>query len=129
MKNLKFLAVFVIMICLFLVGCGKKEDLSKYAGTYEGQYVKFVGDLTQEDTEKETEPFELVLKDDGTGTHSRDGLEIKVTWNVKDNKINMKETFMGMTIDYTGTLDGSKLVLYNGDETDPFTAQYVYEKK
>ena len=126
MKSFKILAVFVIMICLFLVGCGKKEYLSKYAGTYEGQYTKFIGDA---DDAIDEEEFKLVLESNGTGTHYRNSLEISVTWSVKDNKINMTEKYMGMTIDYTGTLDGNKLVLYNGDETDPFTAQYVYEKK
>ena len=125
--KLKYLAVLVIMISLFLVGCGsKKVDLSKYAGTYEGEYTRFVGD--PEDV-RTAEDFKLVLKSDGTGTHYRNDLEIRVTWTIKDGEVSMTETFMGISIDYTGTLEDNKLVLYNGDPEDDFTAQYVYEKK
>ena len=117
-KVLSLLVVLVLVVVL--AGCGSKsEDLSSYAGTYEGKYTRFVGD--SEDAKNEEE-FTLVLEKDGKGTHYRDGLEISVTWKVKSGEVQMTEKFMGMTIDYTGTLEGNSLVLYNGDPEDIFTA-------
>lgn len=125
MKNsFKLFMVLVVATCLFLTGCGK--SLSKYAGTYEGVYSKFVGDP---DTAKSEEEFKLVLESNGKGVHHRDDNEFNVTWSVKGNKITLQEKFLGLTIDYTGTFNGNELVLYNGDETNPLTYQYVYKKK
>ena len=97
------------------------------AGTYIGKYTKFVGDP---DTAKdESKSFKLVLNADGTGMHYRDDLEIKVPdWSIDGENIKLTEKFLG-TIDYTGTLSGSSLVLYNGDPANALTCSYVYEKE
>ena len=125
-KTLKVLLVLVAVLGVFsLTGCGKKkgEDLSKYAGTYEGEYGKFVGDT---DDARQYEEFSLELNADGTGVHHRDSLDITVKWSIDGEKVTMSESSI---IEYTGTLKDGKLVLYNGEETDPFTYQYVYNKK
>lgn len=126
-KTLKLLLVLVAVVGVFgLTGCGKKkDDLSKYAGTYEGEYSKFVGDA--EDA-KSTEAFSLELKADGKGVHNRDGASYDVTWSIDGENFKMTEKFLG-TIEYNGTLKDGKLVLYNGEATNPFTYQYVYNKK
>ena len=98
------------------------EAAAKAAGEWTGVYCKFVGD---EDGITD-EPFSLTLDADGTGTHSRDDLEISVTWALDGEDFTMTETFMGMTIDYTGTLENGVLHLFNGDPTDDFTYEYVY---
>lgn len=96
------------------------------AGTYIGKYTKFVGDP---DTAKKEEPFKLVLNADGTGKSFRDELEIKVPdWSVEGGSFKLTEKFLG-TIDYTGTLSGSSLTLYNGDPSNALTCTYVYEKE
>ena len=100
------------------------DEMKAAVGTYKGLYTKFVGD----DTKKE-EPFSLEFKEDGTGLSKRNNLEIKVPdWNVEGGKVTMTEKFLG-TIDYTGTLDGKSLVLYNDDPEKPLTCMYVYEKE
>ena len=124
-KALKVLMVFVAVFGVtMLVGCGSKTDLSKYSGTYEGKYTKMVGDST-----KNTEEFSLELKSDGTGTSNRDGYSYDITWSLDGTKFEMTEKFMGVTIDYTGTLKDGELSIFNGDETNDFTYNYVYSKK
>ena len=93
-------------------------------GIYKGLYTKLVGDEKQNE-----ETFQLELKDDGTGRQQRDNLDIKIPdWNVENGKVTLTEKFLGK-IDYTGTLEGAKLSLFNGDPTNPFTMEYVYEKQ
>lgn len=123
-KSFKLFLVMVAVISVFLTGCGK--DLSKYAGTYEGMYTRFVGD-PEDVTNKEE--FKLVLNKDGKGTHERDGEEYNVTWTIKGDKIIVTEKFMGLKNEYNGTVKDGKLTLYNGEENSPLTMQLVYEKK
>lgn len=133
-KSLKIaLLVAVAIVGLFaLAGCGKeekkeeakKQDLSAYAGTYEGQYTKLVGD-----TRKDEEEFSLELKADGTGVHNRDDYSFKVTWELDGENFKMTETFIGDPIIYTGTLKDGKLDIFNGDPDDIWTYEYVYEKQ
>lgn len=93
-------------------------------GIYKGLYTKLVGDEKQNE-----ETFQLELKDDGTGRQQRNNLDIKIPdWNVENGKVTLTEKFLGK-IDYTGTLEGTKLSLFNGDPTNPFTMEYVYEKQ
>ena len=40
----------------------------------------------------------------------------------------MTEKFLGMTIDYTGTLKDGELHIYNGDPSSDLTYEYVYKK-
>ena len=122
MKKLGILIIIVLSI--FMIGCSK--NLKKYAGEYEGMYTRYVGD-PEDVTNKET--FSLILNDNGKGVHKRDGYEYEVTWNVKKDKLNIKEKFMGLTNEYTGIFEDGKLVLYNGELTEPFTLQLIYKKK
>jgi len=131
-KSLKlFLAIFIVMIAL--TGCGSKKeekennkvDLSAYAGTYVGEYTKLVGSDLKE-TDKE---FSLVLNADGTGQHNRNDYSFNVTWSVDGDKFEMKETFVGDPIIYTGTIKDGKLDIFNGDKEDIWTYEYVYHKK
>ena len=135
MKKLVRLSAVVALLvaCLFVMtACGNKDekkdnktDLKASAGTYEGKYTKLVGDETKNEDEK----FYLELKEDGTGVHHRDDYEFKVTWKLDGDKFEMSETFVGDPIIYKGTLKDGKLDIFNGDEKDPFTYEYVYEKK
>ena len=93
-------------------------------GVYKGLYTKMVGSDT-----KQEEEFTLTLNDDGTGRQQRNNLDIKIPdWTVEDGKVKLTEKFLGK-IDYTGTLDGTKLSLFNGDPENSFTMEYVYEKQ
>ena len=128
MKRSKLIAL-ALSLCLLaalLTACGDGIDpaVKAAAGTYEGQYVKLVGDET-----KNAESFTLTLKEDGTGTHARDDMEFKVTWTLEGESFTMKETFIGDPIVYTGTLKDGVLDLVNGDPEDPFTYNYVYQKR
>ena len=97
-------------------------DAQAAVGEWTGVYCKFVGD-TDGVTD---EPFSLVLKADGTGVHSRDDLEISVTWTLSGSDFAMRETFLGASLDYTGTLENGVLHLYNGDPASDLTYEYVY---
>ena len=93
-------------------------------GVYRGLYTKMVGSDT-----KQEEEFTLTLMDDGTGKQQRNNLDIKIPdWTVEGGKVKLTEKFLGK-IDYTGTLDGTKLSLFNGDPENSFTMEYVYEKQ
>ena len=124
-KNFKMLLVLVLFGVIFITGCGK-SNLKDVAGTYEGEYTKFVGDP---DTAKDESEFSLVLNEDGTGKHNRDGESFDVKWSVDGEKFSMTETFLGITNEYTGTLKEGKLDIFNGDPENDFTAEYVYTKK
>ena len=101
------------------------EEMKAAAGTYKGLYTKFVG----AEEKDESKPFKLVLKEDGTGTHFRNDLEIKIPdWSIENGEIKLTEKFLG-TIDYTGKLDGNSLTLFNDDPEKPLTCSYVYEKE
>ena len=128
MKNsFKFLLVILFIGVFLFTGCESKPDLKTVAGTYDGQYTKFVGD--PEDAKNTEDVFSIELKEDGTGTHHRDDLDINVTWTLDGENFTMKETFLGITIDYTGTLKDGKLDIFNGDPSNDFTCEYVYQKK
>ena len=129
-KYSKILFVAVLLFAAVLItGCGgskeKESNLKDAAGTYEGIYGKFVGD-EEHITDEE---FSLVLKEDGTGKHNRDGGSFDVEWSLDGENFTMKDKFGGLTIDYTGTLKDGKLQIYNGDPTNAFTYEYNYEKK
>ena len=128
-KILNFtLIIAIVVIGLFaLTGCGQNQVLSAAAGTYEGQYTKFVGD--PDSAKNDTDKFTLELKADGTGVHHRDDSDFNVTWTLDGDKFTMKETFLGASIDYTGTLANGKLNIFNGEPSDDFTCEYVFEKK
>lgn len=134
----KILSVLLVVILLvaalfILTGCGEKTenksekaDLSSVAGTYNGEYSKFVGDP---DSSKRTdEPFSLELKADGTGTHNRDDSSFNLTWSLDGENFKMTETFLGASIEYTGTLKDGRLDIFNGDPSDDLTCEYVYTK-
>ena len=124
-SKLLFVALFVFA-AVVITGCGSKgTDLKDYAGTYEGTYSKFVGD-EEKNTEEE---FSLVLKEDGTGTHNRDGGSFDVEWSLDGENFTMKDKFGALTIDYTGTLKDGVLHIYNGEPTNDLTYEYEYEKK
>ena len=99
--------ILSLIVVMSLAACGGGsseggEDKPTAAGTYEGVESKWVG--SAEATSGEESPFSLELNDDGTGVSHRDGLDIDVTWELNGEDFTMQETFMGMTIDYTGTL-------------------------
>lgn len=120
-----FLVAILFVSVLLITGCGSKKDEKKdAAGTYQGKYTKLVGD----DTKNTEEVFSLVLNEDGTGKHNRDGESYNVEWSIDGEKFTMKDKFGPLTIDYTGTLKDGKLQIYNGDPTNDFTYEYNYEK-
>ena len=120
------LIILAFAMIVILASCGGNSALKEAAGTYNGVHGKFVGDTEWVDAAKE--PFSLVLKDDGTGTSTRDGADYKVTWTLEGENFTMQETFLGMSIDYTGTLKDGELHVYNGEPTDDLTYEYVYGK-
>ena len=107
-----------LLICLVIIGtlmaaCGGASNPA--AGTYKGIYTKFVGD--DDDAKVTDEVFSL------------DDLDINVTWTLDGEKFTMQETFMGIKLDYTGTLVNGKLDIFNGDPEDIWSCEYVYEKQ
>ncbi|MBO4933570.1 MAG: hypothetical protein J5441_00140 [Clostridia bacterium] len=116
-------AVLALVMALMLVACGSSA-LKDAAGTYKLQQSKFVGDeewVTDEE-------FVLELKDDGTGSSTRDGATYDLTWKLEGETFTMTETFLGLTIDYTGTLKDGKIDMFNGDPESDLTYEYVLAK-
>ena len=121
MKRL-LLILLALALLVSLAACGDPA-LKAASGTYTGVHCKFVGD-----TEWQEEEFSLELKSDGTGTSNRDGETYNVTWTLEGETFTMKETFLGMSIDYTGTLKDGELHIYNGEPESDLTYEYVYKK-
>ena len=96
---------------------------SAFIGTWVGSYTKMVGGES-----KNEETFSLTLNADGTGKHARDDYEFNVTWTQDGDTITMNETFIGDPIVYTGSVNDGELRLFNGDPTDRWTYEYVYQK-
>ena len=119
------LLLMLVLSALLLSACsGEQSRMKKAAGTYEGLYTKMVGS-----DEKEKESFSLILKADGTGLHMRNDSEYSITWTLDGARFTMKETFLGLSIDYTGTLKGDALSIFNGDPESSWTYEYVYKKQ
>lgn len=125
-RTLKILLTLVAVLGIFsLTGCGKKTDLSAYAGNYKGEYTKYVGD----ETKITDEEFSVELKKDGTGVSNRDGASYNITWSIDGENFKMTEKFGPLTNEYNGTLKDGKLDIFNGDKTNAFTYEYVYNKE
>ena len=100
------------------------NNLSKYEGIYKLEYSKYVGDP---DTAKETDEVgEITLSSDGKGKSIRDGLNIDIEWSIDGDNITLTEYYMGIKLDYNGTLKDNKLDIFNGDKTNQFTVEKVY---
>ncbi len=99
-------------------------EMKAAAGEYKRLYTKMVCS-DEKETDKEAK---LVLNEDGTGKSYRDDLEIKIKeWSVNGTEFKMTEKFLG-TIDYTGTIEGGKIDVFNDDPSKPMTYEYVFEK-
>ena len=114
------LCLTCLLLILLLSACGGGDSA---AGIYRGQYTKTDG------VEHRHAVFSLELRDDGTGIHSRNGLEIEVVWTRDGRDFSMTETYQGMELHYTGTLTDGTLDIFNGEPADPWTCEYVYEKE
>jgi len=123
----KALAILLALTLLLgLAACGGGGASNPAVGTWIGLYTKFVGD---DDSARDTSsPFTLELKSNGKGTHHRDDLDINVEWKLDGENVSMTETFMGLKLEYTGTLQDGELHLFNGDPKDIFTVEYVYNR-
>ena len=124
MKKIALCLSIIMFSVLLLTGCGK--SLKEYAGTYKKEYSKFVGDP---DTAKDTEVGEMLLNEDGTGKSTRGGATYNVEWSMDGENITLTETFMGMKIEYNGTIKDGRLDIFNGDKNDNLTHETVYNKQ
>jgi len=123
MKRTLALAL-VVILALALAACGGNSEEKAGVGTYKGVHYKFVGD-----TEWVDEVFSIEFKSDGTGKFNRDDESFDLTWTLDGENVTVKETFLTLTIDYTGTLKAGVLDIFNGEPTDDLTCEYVFEKE
>ena len=120
-----FFPVLLLLIALLLTACSeKKTPMQKAAGSYAGQFIKMVGE-----SEKEEDPFSLILKEDGTGIHVRNNSEYRITWKLEDDTFTMEEIILDIAKQYTGTLREDSLDLFDGDPDSTWTYEYVYQKQ
>ncbi len=123
MKKLFCYLLFISLSFILVTGCGN----SKYAGTYELEYSKYVGDS---DNDKNTnEIATIILNEDGTGKSNRNGYSYNIEWHIDENNITLIEKAYGLTIEYNGTLIDNKLDSFNGDKENLLTYETVYIKK
>lgn len=118
------LIALAVLTVMSLAACGSKEVPG--AGTYTGDYYKFVGD--PDSAKVTTEPFSIELDKDGTGKFNRDGQTYNVEWRLDGEKLYLTERFLALKIEYTGVLSGTELKIYNGDPMNEFTCMYVFHK-
>ena len=135
-KNI-FFYLFLLLGLIIITGCETKQEekddkpeisvnMSDYIGIYEGQYIKLLGDEYQS---KKHETFSLELKEDGTGIHNHNDSSYSITWSFDGTIFTMEEDYYGNIISYTGTLKKGKIDVFNGDKSEPFTAEYIYLKE
>ena len=124
-KNLLLISVLVLGVFL-VTGCGK-QDLSAYAGTYEKEYEKYVGDP---ETSKNTEDaWTVILNADGTGKSNRDDESYDAEWSLDGENFKFTEKFGPIKNEYTGTLKDGKIDMFNGDPNSDITLEIVLNKK
>lgn len=117
-------ALLALAMVLALVSCGASAEMKAASGTYKGTEYKYNGDSEWSDNSDWT----VTLNDDGTAKSARGGEEYKSEWTLEGEKFTLKETFMGMTLEYTGTLKDGKLEFYNGDPALEITCLYKFAK-
>ena len=119
------LLVLVLLAALVMTACsGNGKRMEDAAGTYVGQYSKMV-----RDTAREEGSFSLILKADGTGIYVRDDSEYTVTWTLDGERFTMQEAFLGISKEYTGTLQNKVLDVFDGDPDGAWTYEYVFKKQ
>ncbi len=124
-KLIVLLVTVALLTVLVVIACSEKDNPMKDAsGTYAGQYSMMVGDNV-----KDQSPFSLILKADGTGIHSHGDAEFQVTWKLNGEQFTMEENFLGLSVDYTGTLKDGTLDIFNGDPENSWTYEYIYVKQ
>ena len=124
-RNLLLVAVAVLGVTL-ITGCGK-NTLKDFAGTYEKEYEKYVGDPeTSKNTEDE---WTIILNEDGTGKSNRDDESYDAEWSLNGENFKFVEKFGPITNEYTGTLKDGKIDMFNGDPTSDITLEIVLNKK
>ena len=133
MKLASLLLALVLVLALAACGGsgGAADDpnlgmykLQSLMGFSLAEYAEMVGVSEEEAADSMT----LELKAGGKGVHHRDDLDLDVTWTLDGENITMTESFLGAKMEYTGTLSGNSLHLFNGDPEDIWTCEYVYEK-
>ena len=124
MKIIKLTALAALMLAFVLLAACSDRSMERASGTYVGQYSKLVG----EDI-KDTEAFSLILASDGSGTHTHDGSEFSISWKLNGESFTMQESFLGVSIEYSGSLKDGVLDIFNGEPNKASTAEYVYKKK
>ena len=123
----KILLCTLILFCFVTITACGNSKMKEFAGTYKQEYSKYVGDP---DTAKDTsEMASIVLNGDGTGKSNRNGTSYDIKWFIDGENITVTETFMGMKIEYNGTIKNGRLDLFNGDKTDALTNETVYNKE
>ena len=115
--------VLALALSLALFACGASQTMKDAAGTYKCDKYKYVGD-----TEWYNEAFDITLNEDGTGTRTTEDYSYDLTWKLDGETFTMTETFLGLTIDYTGALKDGVLDIFNGDLEDILTCEYVLTK-
>lgn len=124
-KLIILLVTVALLTVLVVIACsGKDNPMKAVSGTYTGQYSMMVGDNVKDEA-----PFSLILKEDGTGIYSRGDTEFQVTWTLDGERFTMKESFLGVTVEYTGTLKDGTLDIFNGDPENSWTYEYIYVKQ
>lgn len=117
-------ALLALAMVLALVSCGASAEMKAAAGTYKGTEYKYNADTEWADNSEWT----IELKDDGTGVSKREDTEYDAEWTLEGDKFTLTEKFMGMKLEYTGTLKDGKLEFYNGDPSSDLTCLYKFEK-
>lgn len=123
MKKIILIALACVML-LSVVSCGNSA-MKEAAGTYAGVKTKFVGDsewVTDDD------PFSLELKADGTAVSKKGDYEYEATWTLDGENFTLKEKFLGLTNEYTGTLKDGEIDIFNGDPANELTCEFIYKK-
>lgn len=112
MKNKLLLGLFIVVICVALVGCGKTNSNKEIVG-------KWKNDTTIEGYE-----FIYTFNEDGTGEYDAAGTIMKFKYTIDGNKISFEYTDEDMaTFDTTFSIDGDTLNVKDSNNDDT-----LYEK-
>lgn len=107
----RFLKVFsiVLIACIALTGCGKKEKKDPIVGKWEYESMSSIY---------------YVFKEDGTGSYTFGGATKKFTYKIDGDKLSILYDGDTDSFDTTYKIDGNKLII-----KDSFNEDVTYTRK
>ncbi|HNZ62973.1 MAG TPA: hypothetical protein PKH23_01385 [Bacillota bacterium] len=127
------LIIMAVLLIAGLAACGPSKEEKALLGKY------ILTDHMYRDASRgELQEAYIELKAGGKGSSNRDNLDLDIEWTLEGEKLTLKEKFLGIELDFEGSLKDGVLMLedpgfsvrvYTKEGQDPVKAPDDYFKK